>query len=280
MGHPWIETPHLDALAKSGVQMRNAFVTTALCSPSRASILTGQYAHRHRVVDNINPVPPGTIFFPQYLQQAGYDTAFIGKWHMGGASDAPQPGFDRWVSFRGQGTYLPSQNGLNVDGKAVPQRGYITDELTDYALDWLKQRRPIGRSSSISRTRLSTPTSRPPTGTRDATATSPSLRQRRWPIRRRITPGSRCGCGTSETAGMAWTSRTTARSILPSTTGATRKRCSPSTTASVASWRCCASAGCWIRRSSCSWATTALRSASMASSTSERPMRPRCACRC
>ena len=141
MGHPWIETPNLDALAKSGVQMRNAFVTTALCSPSRASILTGQYAHRHRVVDNINPAAPGTVFFPQYLQQAGYDTAFIGKWHMGGASDAPQPGFDRWVSFRGQGTYLPSQNGLNVDGKAVPQRGYITDELTDYALDWLKQRR-------------------------------------------------------------------------------------------------------------------------------------------
>ena len=140
MGHPWIETPHLNALAKSGVQMTNAFVTTALCSPSRASILTGQYAHRHRVVDNVNPVPPGTIYFPQYLQQAGYDTAFIGKWHMGNASDAPQPGFHRWVSFRGQGTYLPSKNGLNVDGKPVPQRGYITDELTDYALDWLKQR--------------------------------------------------------------------------------------------------------------------------------------------
>ncbi len=84
MGHPWIETPNLDALARSGVQLRNTFVTTALCSPSRASILTGQYAHRHRVVDNNNPVPPGTTFFPQYLQKAGYDTAFIGKWHMGG----------------------------------------------------------------------------------------------------------------------------------------------------------------------------------------------------
>jgi N-acetylglucosamine-6-sulfatase len=140
MGHPWLETPNLDALARGGVQMRNAFVTTALCSPSRASILTGQYAHRHRVVDNNNPVPPGTTFFPQLLQKAGYDTAFIGKWHMGGDSDAPQPGFDRWVSFRGQGTYLPSKNGLNVDGKSVPQRGYITDELTDYALEWLKGR--------------------------------------------------------------------------------------------------------------------------------------------
>jgi N-acetylglucosamine-6-sulfatase len=56
---------------------------------------------------------------------------------MGNASDNPQPGFDKWVSFRGQGTYLPSKDGLNVDGKHVPQKGYITDELTDYALDWL-----------------------------------------------------------------------------------------------------------------------------------------------
>jgi N-acetylglucosamine-6-sulfatase len=142
MGHPWLETPHLDALAKRGVHLRNAFVTTALCSPSRASILTGHYAHRHRVVDNNSPVPAGTTYFPQYLQRAGYDTAFIGKWHMGADSDAPQPGFDRWVSFRGQGFYLPEKNGLNVDGRAVPQRGYITDELSDYALDWLRQRRP------------------------------------------------------------------------------------------------------------------------------------------
>ena len=139
-GHPWLETPHIDALARRGVRLTNAFVTTALCSPSRASILTGQYAHRHRVVDNNSPIPAGTTFFPQRLQAAGYETAFIGKWHMGGESDAPQPGFDRWVSFRGQGSYLPTADRLNVDGKAVPQRGYITDELTDYALDWLKGR--------------------------------------------------------------------------------------------------------------------------------------------
>jgi N-acetylglucosamine-6-sulfatase len=140
MGHPFLETPNLDSLAQNGVHFRNAFVTTALCSPSRASILTGQYAHRHRVVDNNNPVPAGTTFFPQLLQQAGYDTAFVGKWHMGGASDDPQPGFHHWVSFRGQGTYLPGNNGLNVNGQRVPQRGYITDELTDYALEWLNQR--------------------------------------------------------------------------------------------------------------------------------------------
>lgn len=137
----FIETPHLDALAKGGVHLPNAFVTTALCSPSRASILTGLYAHRHRVVDNNNPVPADLVFFPQYLQQAGYETAMIGKWHMGGERDDPQRGFDHWVSFKGQGTYLPNPNGLNVDGRRVPQKGYITDELTDYALDWLKSRR-------------------------------------------------------------------------------------------------------------------------------------------
>jgi N-acetylglucosamine-6-sulfatase len=140
MGPPFLQTPNMDRLARQGVHLKNAFVTTALCSPSRATILTGLYAHQHRVVDNNNPIPKGTTFFPQYLQKAGYDTAFIGKWHMGGEGDDPQPGFDRWVSFRGQGTYLPSKNGLNVDGKRVPQKGYITDELTDYAVEWLRQR--------------------------------------------------------------------------------------------------------------------------------------------
>jgi N-acetylglucosamine-6-sulfatase len=137
MGHPFLETPHIDRLAKGGVNFTAAYVTTSLCSPSRASVLTGQYAHKHRVVDNNNPVPPGTLFFPQYLQAAGYRTGFFGKWHMGGGSDDPRPGFDRWVSFRGQGSYLPNKSGLNIDGKKVPQKGYITDELTDYAVDWL-----------------------------------------------------------------------------------------------------------------------------------------------
>jgi N-acetylglucosamine-6-sulfatase len=140
-GQSWLETPHMDAMAANGMHAPNAFVTTALCSPSRASILTGQYAHRHKVVDNNNPIPQGTTFFPQLLkQQAGYQTAFIGKWHMGGEIDHPQPGFDRWVSFKGQGTYNPSPNGFNVDGKRVAQKGYITDELTDYAMDWLNRR--------------------------------------------------------------------------------------------------------------------------------------------
>lgn len=141
MGHPFLETPNLDALARNGAHFQNAFVTTSLCSPSRASILTGLYAHRHRVIDNNNRVPPGTIFFSQYLKQAGYETAFVGKWHMGGESDDPQPGFDHWVSFKGQGTYLPNPDGLNINGKRVLQKGYITDELTGYAVDWLKGRK-------------------------------------------------------------------------------------------------------------------------------------------
>ncbi|MGJ3627645.1 sulfatase-like hydrolase/transferase [Sphingomonas sp. MMS24-JH45] len=117
------ETPTLDRLAREGVHFRNAFVTTALCSPSRASIFTGLYAHQHRVVDN-DPVDPALALYPEYLQAAGYDTAFIGKWHMGSEGDEPQRGFDRWVSFKGQGTYLPSEDGLNVDGKHVSQAPY------------------------------------------------------------------------------------------------------------------------------------------------------------
>ncbi|MBL8176516.1 MAG: sulfatase [Bryobacterales bacterium] len=137
-GQEWLETPNMDRMAREGLHFRNAFVTTALCSPSRASVLTGVYAHKHRIVDNNTPIPKGTTFFPSYLQKAGYKTGFFGKWHMGADSDAPQPGFTKWVSFRGQGNYLPARLTINVDGKSVPQKGYITDELTDYALDWLR----------------------------------------------------------------------------------------------------------------------------------------------
>jgi N-acetylglucosamine-6-sulfatase len=143
MDHPFLETPHLDSLASNGVHLKNAFVTTSLCSPSRASILTGLYTHKHRVIDNNRLVPEGTLFFPQYLQRAGYQTGFIGKWHMGGAHDDPRPGFDHWISFRGQGNYLPPgpKYTLNVNGKRVKQKGYITDELTDYAVEWLEEQK-------------------------------------------------------------------------------------------------------------------------------------------
>jgi len=137
----FIKTPNLDRLANGGAYLTNAFVTTSLCSPSRASILTGLYAHKHKVVDNQNPVSKDLVFFPQYLKEIGYQTALVGKWHMGGDYDEPQRGFDYWVSFKGQGSYLPEKNGLNVNGRQVEQKGYITDELTDYALDFLKNRK-------------------------------------------------------------------------------------------------------------------------------------------
>lgn len=133
----FIETPNLDKIAAGGAYLPNAFVTTALCSPSRASILTGLYAHKHQVIDNNNPVSPQLIFFSQYLQKSGYKTGLFGKWHMGGGKADPQRGFDEWVSFPGQGNYLPDDKGLNVNGKKVAQKGYITDELTRYAIDWL-----------------------------------------------------------------------------------------------------------------------------------------------
>lgn len=142
LGHPFLETPHMDSIARNGAYVKNACVTTALCSPSRASILTGLYTHKHRVIDNNRNIPEGTLFFPQYLQAAGYSTAFLGKWHMGGESADPRPGFDYWLSFRGQGNYLPTKEGLNLNGKQIPQKGYITDELTDYAVQWLKQQQP------------------------------------------------------------------------------------------------------------------------------------------
>lgn len=143
MGDEIAETPHLDSMASNGVHLKNAFVTTSLCSPSRASILTGLYTFRHRVIDNQRLVPEGTVFFPQFLQKAGYKTGFIGKWHMGSAKDDPRPGFDYWVSFKGQGNYLPPGPNytINVNGKRVKQDGYITTLLTRYALEFLGEQR-------------------------------------------------------------------------------------------------------------------------------------------
>lgn len=133
----WLETPNLDRLAKSGVHLANTFVSTSLCSPSRASILTGQYMHHHRVVDNQRPEPANIVFFPEHLQKAGYQTAFIGKWHMGDDSDTPRKGFDYWAAFQGQGAYFGVN--LNVNGKRQAFDGYATDVLTDQALAWLRQ---------------------------------------------------------------------------------------------------------------------------------------------
>ncbi|MGK0237966.1 MAG: N-acetylglucosamine-6-sulfatase [Candidatus Pelagisphaera sp.] len=135
----WLETPSLDRLAAEGAHLKNAFVSTSLCSPSRASILTGQYMHHHRVVDNQREVPDGTVFFPSYLQAAGVQTAFVGKWHMGHDDDSPREGFDHWVSFLGQGKYFDPT--LNINGERRDFEGYNADILTGQAVEWLSEER-------------------------------------------------------------------------------------------------------------------------------------------
>ena len=85
LGHPVVETPRLDRLSDEGVHFTNAFVTTALCSPSRASFLTGTYAHTHGVKNNLTPWNNQNVTFLELLKKAGYTTSFIGKWHMPGS---------------------------------------------------------------------------------------------------------------------------------------------------------------------------------------------------
>jgi len=132
---PWFQTPHLDRLAAEGVRFRNAFVTTSLCSPSRASLISGRYAHRHRVLDNFTDYPQDLPGYPRRLRESGYETAYIGKWHMGENDDRARPGFDFWMSHKGQGTYHDNEFNVNGERRVIP--GYYTTVVTDAALDWL-----------------------------------------------------------------------------------------------------------------------------------------------
>ena len=138
MGHPFVKTPNIDRIAKEGVLFKNFFVSIPLCSPSRGSFLTGQYAHTHGVIDNTDhsALSHQLDTFPRRLHDAGYETAFFGKWHMGN-DDTPRPGFDHWMSFKGQGVY--ENPNLNIDGKETRVEGYITDILNEGALKFVKQ---------------------------------------------------------------------------------------------------------------------------------------------
>lgn len=133
-----IETPHIDRLASEGARFDNMFVTTSLCSPSRASFLSGTYTHTHGVYDNFTDYPHDLQSFPLLLQKSGYNTAYIGKWHMGEDDDSRRPGFDYWVTHKGQGKYYDTT--FNINGERKTVAGYYSDRVTDMALDWLAQR--------------------------------------------------------------------------------------------------------------------------------------------
>jgi len=139
-GHPFIKTPGMDRLAREGVLFDYTFNTTSLCSPSRASILTGAYAHRHGVKNNHTPWTGRMITFLEILSRNGYDTAFIGKWHMPGKGLPPMPFLDLYVSYtyrEGQGSYFNCP--MIVNGREVPSRKpYITEEVTDYAVEFMR----------------------------------------------------------------------------------------------------------------------------------------------
>lgn len=137
-GSKHVTTPHIDALAARGVRFQNAFCTTSLCSPSRASILTGLYAHRHGVRDNFTELPEHLPHWPGKLKDDGYATAYLGKWHMGENNDEPRPGFDYFVTHKGQGKYFDTEWNVNGQRRETPA-GYYTHVVTNYALDWLKQ---------------------------------------------------------------------------------------------------------------------------------------------
>lgn len=139
-GHQHLRTPNIDQLAEEGLYFENMFCTTSLCSPSRASILSGLYAHGHGVTNNFTDYPDDLASFPRQLQAAGYETAYIGKWHMGEASDEPRPGFDHFVTHRGQGKYFDTEFNVNGQGREVVP-GYYTTVVTDMAIDWIKQDR-------------------------------------------------------------------------------------------------------------------------------------------
>ena len=142
MDHPFIRTPGLDRLAEEGVVFSNAFNTTSLCSPSRASILTGTYAHTHGVLNNHTPWTGQKPTFLEILKRAGYETAFIGKWHMPGKGLPDMPYLDLFVSYtyrEGQGRYFHCP--LIVNGRPEPsKKAYITEEMTRRAIEFMEER--------------------------------------------------------------------------------------------------------------------------------------------
>ncbi|MGL3149741.1 sulfatase family protein [Microbacterium sp. A82] len=128
-------TPRIDEIAQAGVRLDNCFCTNALCTPSRASILTGTYSHINGVTTLHTPIDASQPTFISQLREAGYRTAVVGKWHMGEGEGHDPQGFDYWAVLRNQGEYFDPQI-LTEDGIRI-EPGYATDVLTDVALAWL-----------------------------------------------------------------------------------------------------------------------------------------------
>jgi len=139
-GHPVLQTPHIDRIAREGAAFNHFFVCTPLCSPSRASFLTGLYPHKHLVTNNdklgLDIISHTLMTFPRQLRENGYETAFVGKWHMG-LDDSRRPGFDSWISFKGQGIYIDGV--VNDNGTRRQLRGNMTDYLNERAVEFVKQ---------------------------------------------------------------------------------------------------------------------------------------------
>jgi arylsulfatase A-like enzyme len=140
---PWLNTPNMDRLADQGTRFRNAFFVCSLCAPSRAAFLTGRYNHANGIINNRTPLPDDMTTYASLLRDAGYRTAYVGKWHMG-VQRGKRPGFDESASYVGQGRYIDCP--FEIDGETTATSGWVDDVATDYAIGFLERQSAPGES--------------------------------------------------------------------------------------------------------------------------------------